>query len=317
MRCRILVTLVTLTLLGSTTFAADPPKRVLLVTHSGGFMHDSIGVAEQVLKEIGPKNGLEVTCYRFTGDPERKVKYKVKVDGKDEEREAVALPRYSQTYRERTGEKGKPGEEVTKAHCGRINKETLKNFDLVLFFTTGRDQDAPLTPDEVKDLVAWVKDGGAVAGTHCGADTLYNSPEYGNLIGAFFANHPPGFQKIKVRVEDPKHAAAKSFTDGQEYEDEMYIFQPTPYSRDRLHIILSIDPESFKPKNGQRPDKDYGISWCQQVGKGRSFYTSFGHKREVWRDPRFQEHLIGGLKWALGQAPGDATPSSQIKTTEK
>jgi type 1 glutamine amidotransferase len=277
-------------------------------------MHDSIFVAEQVLKEIGPKNGLEVTCYRFTADPEQKVKYKVKVDGKDEEREARYLSQYSQQFRERTGEKGKPGEEVTTSHCGRINKETLNNFDLVLFFTTGRDDKAPLTPDEVKDLVAWVKEGGAVAGTHCGADTLYNVPAYGELIGAYFQTHPPGLQKIKVRVEDPKHAAARGFTDGQQYEDEMYIFRTAPYSRDRLHIILSIDPESFKPTNGQRADKDYAISWCQQVGKGRSFYTSFGHRREVWRDPRFQEHLIGGLKWALGQAPGDATPSGRIKT---
>jgi len=294
--------------------AAEGPKRVLLVTHSGGFMHDSILVAEQVLKEIGPKNGLEVTAWRFTGDPERKVKYKVKVDGKDEERETTALARYSQQFRERTGERGKPGEEVTAAHCGRINKETLKNFDLVLFFTTGSGQEAPLTREEVKDLVDWVKQGGAVAATHCGADTLYDAPAYGDLIGAYFQTHPPGFQKIKVRVEDPRHPAGKSFEDGQMYEDEMYIFRKEPYSRDRLHIILSIDPSSFEPKNGQRADRDYAISWCQEVGKGKSFYTSFGHRREVWRDPRFQEHLLGGLKWALGQVPGDATPSSKLKT---
>lgn len=291
-----------------------PLKRVLLVTHSGGFMHDSIGVAEQVLKEIGPKYGMEVTCWRFTGDPDRKVKYKVRVDGKEEERETTALVRYSQLYRERTGERGKAGEEVTRDHIGRINKETLKNFDLVLFFTTGSGAEAPMTREEVEDLVAWVEAGGAVAGTHCGADTLYDVPAYGRLIGAYFQTHPPGYQKIRVRVEDPKHPAARSFQDGQEYEDEMYIFRPEPYSRERLHIILSIDPESFQPRSGARPDRDYAISWCQQIGKGRSFYTSFGHRREVWRDPRFQEHLMGGLRWAMGLEPGDATPSAKLRT---
>jgi type 1 glutamine amidotransferase len=311
MHCKWFVAAITAICAVGLLSAGEKPKRLLLVTHSGGFMHDSILVAEQVLKEIGPKHGFEVTCYRYTGDPDQKVKYKVKVDGKDEEREAPALARYSQQFRERTGEKGKTGDEVSPSHCGRINKDTLAKFDAVLFFTTGSGATAPLTPDEVKDLVAWVKDGGAFAGTHCGADTLYNVPAYGELIGAYFQTHPPGFQKIKLRVEDPKHPAAKSFTDGQMYEDEMYIFREAPYSRDRLRILLSIDPESFQPRGGQRADKDYAVSWCHQVGKGRVFYTSLGHRREVWRDPKFQDHLLGGLNWAVGRLPGDATPSGK------
>jgi type 1 glutamine amidotransferase len=95
------------------------------------------------------------------------------------------------------------------------------------------------------------------------------------------------------------------------YEDEMYIFREAPYSRDRLRILLSIDPESFQPRGGQRADKDYAVSWCHQVGKGRVFYTSLGHRREVWRDPKFQDHLLGGLNWAVGRLPGDATPSGK------
>ena len=63
------------------TLAADKPKRVLLVTHSGGFIHDSIGFAEQTLKEIGPKHDLDVSCFRFTGDPDAKVNYKPNKDG--------------------------------------------------------------------------------------------------------------------------------------------------------------------------------------------------------------------------------------------
>ena len=61
----------------------------------------------------------------------------------------------------------------------------------------------------------------------------------------------------------------------------------------------------------KRADKDFAISWVQPFGKGRSFYTSLGHRKEVWKDPRFQEHLIGGLKWATGQAAGDASPSGK------
>jgi type 1 glutamine amidotransferase len=301
--------------LGTVAGAADAkPKRLLLVTHSGGFMHDSIGVAEQILKEIGPKNGFEVTCWRFTADPDAKVKIKEKVNGQDVEREVPALQAYSEQYRRTTGEKGKPGEEVTKEQCGRINASTLKNFDIVLMFTTGKKGDRygpPMTDEEEKDLGDWVKAGGAFAGTHCATDTLYTTP-YGELIGGLFKTHPAQ-QKVRLKVEDPKHPAAKGFKDGDEYYDEWYIFRDEPYSRDRLHIILSMYPDSFKPNaKTERKDNDYAIAWCHEVGKGKVFYTSMGHRRETWRDPRFQESLIGGLKWALGQAEGDATPSSKL-----
>jgi type 1 glutamine amidotransferase len=312
MRCKwFLASLACLVCLGVVS-AQDKKKRLLLVTHSGGFMHDSIGVAEQVLKDIGPKQGFDVTCYRYTADPDAPVRYKVKVNGKDEERTAPALARYSQQYRERTGERGKPGEEVTREHCGRINKDTLKNFDIVLFFTTGSKRPnpfpAPLTDDELKDLIDWVKAGGAFAATHCGTDTLYDSP-YGELVGAFFRTHPT-IHEVKLKVDDPKHPAAKPFSDGMPYTDEWYIFTDTPYSRDKLHVILSIDKESFKP-NQKRNDGDYAIAWCHEVGKGKVFYTSMGHRREVWRDARFQEHLLNGIRWSCGLLPGDATPSGK------
>ena len=274
-------------------------KRLLLVTHSGGFIHSSVAAAEEVLKDVGPKNGFDVTCWRFTEDPDAKGK-----GGK------TALETYSERYREKTKLP------VGREHCGRINKETLKNFDVVLFFTTGN----PVTKDELADLREWVRNGGALAGTHCATDTLYGESVYGDLIGAYFRGHPPGLQKIKVKVEDPKHPAAAGFADGTDYQDEMYVFRDEPYGRDKLHIILSIDPASFEPtlKNPKdkkrdltRKDRDYAISWCRTEGKGRVFYTSFGHDPKVWKDEKFQKHLFGGLKWATGELAGDATPSGR------
>lgn len=301
---RCLLSLIVLVGLSAATYAADAskPKRLLLVTHSGGFMHDSILVAEQVLKEIGPKNGFEVTCWRFTGDPDAKVQVGDAT---------TALQKYSNDFRTRTGEKGKPGEEVTKAQCGRINRDTLPGFDAVLFFTTGK----PVTLAEEKDLIEWVKAGHAFAATHCGADTLYTST-YGELLGGLFQTHPRQ-QNVRLKVEDSNHPAARGFTDGMEYFDEWYIFkeQPIsgelPYSRANVHVILSMYPDSFKP-NYVRKDNDYAISWCREFGKGKVFYTSMGHRGETWRDPRFQASLLGGLDWAVGRVKGDATPSSKL-----
>jgi type 1 glutamine amidotransferase len=267
-------------------------KRLLLVTDSGGFIHDSVGLAEQNLKKLGPDNGFDVECFRFTRDPEN----------------TKVFDEYAARFRKTTGVP------VEKENCGRVNAATLKKFDVVLFFTTGN----PLDEQEVKDLVAWVKAGGAVAGTHCGSDTLYpdkNRPwqaAYGDLIGAYFDGHP-WHQKIKIKVEDSKHAAGHGFKDGDEVTDEIYQFRPEPYSRGKLHIILSVDNSSIDVTKGKRKDHDYAISWCQEVDKGRTFYTSLGHRKEVWNDKRFQEHLFGGLKWCVKEAEGSATPSAALQ----
>src|SRR5262249_14610800 len=184
-------------------------KRVLLVTHAGGFMHDSILTAEQVLKEIGPKHGLEITCYRFTADPDAKIKIKRKVDGKDVEFETKALEDYSDRYRKLMGEP------VVREQCGRINAQILTKFDAVLFFTTSTwfpDRGShQLTEEEVRELIVWVNSGGAFAATHCATDTLHGTP-FGELVGATFGGHP-WVQKVRLRVEDPKHPAAKGLTD--------------------------------------------------------------------------------------------------------
>ena len=285
MKARWLLAIALLAIGSTQGSAADAKtKRLLLVTDSGGFVHDSVGLAEEILKEIGPKNGFTVTCFRFTREPNEEV-----------------LAKYSEAFRRVTKLP------VEKENCGRVNKETLKNFDVVLFFTTGN----PLTKDELTDLQDWVKAGGAFAGTHCATDTLYNTT-YGELIGGYFVNHP-WHQKIKVTVEDPKHAAAAGFKTGDEITDEIYQFRDAPYSREKLHIIMSVDNSSIdtNKKDVVRKDKDFAIAWCQEYGKGRSFYTSLGHNKHVWKDERFQQHLFGGLKWTVKQADGSAAPSGK------
>jgi uncharacterized protein len=122
--------LIVLPLMACTTAVAEPPKRLLLVTHAGGFMHDTALIAEQVLKELGPKHGFEVTCYRFTADPDARIEVKRKVGDKQVVIETTALEDYSTHYRRAMGEP------VTRGECGRVNGETLKNFDAIVVFTT-------------------------------------------------------------------------------------------------------------------------------------------------------------------------------------
>jgi uncharacterized protein len=282
--------------------ADDQPKKILFVTHSGGFIHASVGTAEDVLNNVAAKHGYAVTTWRYTGDPQSK-----------------DFLKYQEKFR---ASSKKP---VESEHCGRINAQTLKGFDAVLFFTTGstnkKSTTGPLTETELADLTAWVNAGGAFCGTHCASDTMYDST-YGELIGGYFKGHPHQ-QKVKLKLEDPKHPAAAGMKDGMEWLDEYYMFHDQPYSRDKLHIILSIDKSTLefanpndkdkdsKIKRLSRADGDYAVAWCKSVGKGKVFYTSLGHRDDVWQSDAFQQHLFGGIDWAVGKKPGDASPSKK------
>jgi uncharacterized protein len=91
--------LIALPLMACTTLAADPPKRVLLVTHAGGFMHDTALIAEKVLKESGPKHGFQVTCYRFTANPDARIEVKRKVGDKQVVIQTTALEEWGSLSR--------------------------------------------------------------------------------------------------------------------------------------------------------------------------------------------------------------------------
>ncbi len=177
-----------------------------------------------------------------------------------------------------------------------INDENLKKYDAVFFYTTG---ELPLTDAQKSDLLAFVKKGKGFGGSHCATDTFYKWKEYGEMIGGYFDGHPwNAGTKIKVIVEDKKHAATKHLGDSFEITDEIYQFK-APYDRKKLHVLMRLDMASVK-NQGKRADKDNALAWTNEYGNGRVFYTALGHQTEVWNDPRFQQHVIGGLRYMFG-----------------
>jgi type 1 glutamine amidotransferase len=219
--------------------------------------------------------------------------------------------------------------EVSQDSRKDLTAENLKNFDAVWFYTTGT---LPISEVQKSDLLAFVRSGKGFGGSHSATDTFYNWPEYGELIGAYFDGHP-WHQKVTVIVEDKQHPATRHLGDTFEITDEIYQFR-TPYSRDKLNVLMKLDPkfgvmsaaekEALRNKaakleeagkadaakkllqqiEGKRPgvrrtDGDWALAWTREYGKGRVFYTALGHRAEVWNDPRFQEHVIGGLKYMM------------------
>jgi type 1 glutamine amidotransferase len=188
---------------------------------------------------------------------------------------------------------------VTQDSRNAINEENLKKFAAVYFYTTG---ELPLSDTQKADLLGFIRSGRGFAGNHCATDTFYKWAEYGNMIGGYFDGHP-WHEKIKVIVEDKNHPASKPFGDTFEITDEIYQFKG-PYDRTKLHVLMKMDTNSVK-KEGKRQDKDYALAWTKDYGKGRVFYSAFGHREEVWKDERFLAHMLGGLKYAMGVSGSD------------
>lgn len=187
--------------------------------------------------------------------------------------------------------------------CGAITADNLARYDAVVFYTTG---DLPIPDQGRRALIDYVKGGGGFVGIHSATDTLYDFAPYGEMIGGYFDGHP-WHEKVTVNVEAPLHPATAHLGESFTITDEIYQFRN--FSRDGLKVLLSLDNESVDVSKGKRADEDYAVAWAKPFGAGRVFYTSLGHREEVWRDPRFLKHLMGGLTWATGNVGVGAKPA--------
>ena len=205
------------------------------------------------------------------------------------------LPLSEQILKE-IGERSGAFEVTATKDCSLLTRDNLKQYDAVVFYTTG---ELPISEEQKAAFIEFIKSGKGFVGIHSATDTFYKWPEYGELIGGYFDQHP-WHQEVAVKVEDQRHAATRHLGKSFKMADEIYQFKN--YSRSRVHVLLSLDVNSVdltKP-NVHRTDKDFALAWWRNYGKGRVFYTALGHRPEVWQDERFQQHLLGGLRWAMG-----------------
>jgi type 1 glutamine amidotransferase len=165
----------------------------------------------------------------------------------------------------------------------------LQNFEVVMFAnTTG---ELPFTSDQQNALIGFVNGGKGFIGTHSATDTLYGWPDYGRLIGAYFAEHP-WTQQGRVIVEDGAHPAAGA-RDSFTIEEEFYTFRDNP--RGRVQVLMRLDASSVGATG------DYPLVWGKPFGSGRVYYNALGHFPATWRDARFQSQMIAAIKWVAGR----------------
>jgi type 1 glutamine amidotransferase len=185
---------------------------------------------------------------------------------------------------------------------GQINAANLANYDAVVFFTSG---ELPFNDAQKAALLQFVRSGKGFIGFHSAADTLYNWPEYGEMLGGYFQTHP-WTEEVLIRNEDINHRATTHLGGAFDVTDEIYQFRA--WSRASVHVLLSLDLASVPPDDARpdrRPDNDYALAWTKSYGAGRVFYSALGHFDAVWNDVRIQNFLKQGILWALGDTTHD------------
>jgi type 1 glutamine amidotransferase len=218
---------------------APPPggRRVLMVTATAGFRHDSIDAARTAMASLAATSGE----FRLTATED----------------------------------------------LSTLTASGLAEFDVLFFALTSGE--LPLTADQRSAILAFVEAGGGFLGAHSATDTLYGWPEYGEMVGAYFKEHPWTQQAVVV-VEDASHPAASGV--GSEFSilEEFYTFRDNP--RARAHVLLRLDAASVGTTG------DYPLAWTRSYGRGRVYYNALGHFSSTWMDPRFQRQLRGAINWA-------------------
>jgi len=186
----------------------------------------------------------------------------------------------------------------------------LAAFDVVVFLSTTGDV---LGDDQQAAFERFIAAGKGYVGIHAAADTEYDWPWYGGLVGAYFKGHP-AVQQAQVVIENAEHPSMRNLPEPWVRSDEWYDYrtnpgearaddaggadawsgEPTP----RMTILARVLETTYE---GGGMGEDHPIAWCREYAGGRSWYTGGGHTIESFSEPAFLKHLAGGIMWAGGQ----------------
>ncbi len=313
--------------------SAAEPKRVIVCTVTTGFRHDSIPVAEKTLQKLGDESKA-YTIVDFARQPDVQIPKKPNkpgdlkpdADDKAKQHHEDEMKRYDAEMAKWTPEAEQHAKDAQakwdaemKASLGKLSPENLKaqKIDGVIFAnTTG---DLPL-PDK-EGFIKWIEDGHAFIGMHSASDTFHGFPGYLDMLQGEFAGH--GAQvPVDLIQADKEHPATAGLPNPWDLkQEEMYHIKHQDRAKVHSLYFVNHDPNK-KEELGFFP-----VAWCREDGKGRVFYTSLGHRQDLWSDDpalpdrknpveiskQYQQHILGGIKWALGLAEGSAQPNPDAK----
>ncbi|MGW0434406.1 ThuA domain-containing protein [Micromonospora sp. NPDC003197] len=185
--------------------------------------------------------------------------------------------------------------------AGAFTTGNLAQYEAIIFLNTTGDV---LDAGQQSAFEAYIRGGGGYVGIHAAADTEYDWPFYGNLVGAYFASHP-AIQQANVKAVDRGHAATAHLPQTWTRTDEWYNYQTN--ARSTARVLTTLDESSY---SGGGMGADHPHTWCKPYEGGRSFYTGGGHTQQSYAEPAFRAHLLGGIRYAAGRTKADCRPES-------
>ena len=199
----------------------------------------------------------------------------------------------------------------TTKNADYFREDSLKNYSAIVFLSTTMNV---LNPDQQLAFERYIQAGGGFAGIHAAADTEYNWPWYNRLVGAYFASHPnnPNVRQATIEVLDTTHLSTKSLPRQWERKDEWYNYKNI---NPRVKVLARLDETSYE---GGTNGYDHPIAWYHEFDGGRAFYTGGGHTDESFSEPLFVQHLLGGIRYVIGQnLPLDFSKAYAVQTPEE
>ena len=200
-----------------------------------------------------------------------------------------------------------------------FEKETLSKFDAVFLNNTVGNQFDDLKLRQ--NLLEFVYGGGGLMGVHGTAVAFWDWdgdgddwPEFGRMLGGRGARHREAQERCFMKIDSPGHPLLASFPkEGFELSDEFFRVDD-PYSRNRVRVLFSIDNEKtdISAQPPEREDEDYAAAWVRHYGRGRVFYTTFGHNPYQFWDPAMLQFYLAAAQFALGDLDVPTIPSARL-----
>lgn len=184
----------------------------------------------------------------------------------------------------------------TTVDANKIEEGNLKKYAALIFLSTTGDF---LNPKQQNALQRYIQAGGGFVGIHAAADAEYNWPWYGKMVGGYFEHHP-NQQMATLTVKDKTFGATSMLPDEWKRKDEWYHYKTV---NPDIHVLINLEESSLKYNNNDLPHRmgaNHPIAWYHNFDGGRVFYTGLGHTDESYSEPLFLQHLLGGIKYAIG-----------------
>lgn len=178
---------------------------------------------------------------------------------------------------------------VHSEDSGYFNPDSLASFEAVVFLSTTGDI---LNDQQQQHFEQFIQDGGGFLGIHAAADTEYDWPWYGDMVGAYFVSHPK-IQEATLNVVDQSHAATSSLPSEWVRKDEWYNYKDIS---EEINVLIELDETSYE--GGENGDY-HPITWYHEYDGGRAFYTGLGHTEESFSEADFLNLLEGALSYVL------------------